>query len=71
VTGIVPAGISTSIGVESTARAAWERGYELAVATDAVTDTVAAAHDVSVGVILLRLGQLDTTAAVIAALPTS
>jgi nicotinamidase-related amidase len=33
ITGIVLAGISTSIGVESTARAANERGYELTIAT--------------------------------------
>jgi nicotinamidase-related amidase len=35
---IVLGGISTSIGVESTARAANERGYELTIVTDAVTD---------------------------------
>jgi nicotinamidase-related amidase len=39
VTGIVLAGISTSIGVESTTRAANERGYELTIVTDAITDT--------------------------------
>ena len=38
ITGIVLAGISTSIGVESTARAANERGFELTIVTDAVTD---------------------------------
>ena len=68
VTGIVLAGISTSIGVESTARAAAERGYEVAVASDAVTDTSALAHQASIEVILPRLGQLDVTAAIIAAL---
>lgn len=68
VTGIVLAGISTSIGVESTARAAAERGYEVAVAVDAVTDTNALAHRVSVEVVLPRLGCLDTADYVIAAL---
>ena len=68
ITGIVLAGISTSIGVESTARAAAERGYEVAVASDAVTDTSALAHRASVEVILPRLGQLDSAAAIIAAL---
>lgn len=64
VTGIVLAGISTSIGVESTARAAAERGY--AVAVDAVTSALA--HRASVEVVLPRLGCLDTADRVIAAL---
>ncbi len=38
VTQIVLAGIATSIGVESTARAAHEHGYHVTLATDAMTD---------------------------------
>jgi len=38
VTGIVIAGISTSIGVEGTARAASILGYNISFATDAMTD---------------------------------
>lgn len=68
ITGIVLAGISTSIGVESAARSAAERGYEVAVASDAVTDTNALAHQSSVEVILPRLGQLDVADRLIAAL---
>ena len=68
VTGIVLAGISTSIGVESTARAAAERGYEVAIASDAVTDTNALAHRSSIEVILPRLGQLDTADRIVAAI---
>ena len=67
ITGIVLGGISTSIGVESTARAAAERGYEVAVAVDAVTDTSALAHQASIEVILPRLGCLDVTDQIIAA----
>ena len=68
VTGIVLAGISTSIGVESTARAAAERGYEVAVASDAVTDTNPLAHRASLEVILPRLGEIDTADRIIAGL---
>ena len=68
ITGIVLAGISTSIGVEATARAASERGYEVAVASDAVTDTNALAHQASTEVILPRLGQLDTADRIVAAI---
>ncbi|XVQ87076.1 isochorismatase family protein [Microbispora siamensis] len=67
ITGIVLAGISTSIGVESTARGARERGYEIAVASDAVTDLVASAHENSLGVILPRIAQIDTTEGILAA----
>ncbi|GAB1640647.1 isochorismatase family protein [Krasilnikovia sp. MM14-A1259] len=68
ITGIVLAGISTSIGVESTARTGRELGYEIAVAGDAVTDLVAAAHDTSLQIILPRLARIDTTAAIVDAL---
>ena len=69
ITTIVLAGISTSIGVESTARQANSHAYQLAIAADAVTDLVRAAHDNSLQTILPRLGQIDTTDAVITALP--
>ena len=45
VTNIVLCGIATSIGVESTARDAWERSYNLTFVRDAMTDRDAAAHD--------------------------
>lgn len=67
-TGIVLAGISTSIGVESTARHGRELGYEIAIASDAVTDTVRLAHENSLQRIFPRLGQVDTSANIIAAL---
>jgi nicotinamidase-related amidase len=70
-TGIVLAGISTSIGVESTARHGRELAYEIAIASDAVTDTVQAAHENSLQRIFPRLGQVDSSANIIAALRTS
>ena len=65
VTNIVLCGISTSIGVEGTARAAFERGFNVSFAEDAMTDMLAAAHENSLRVIFPRLGEVGTTDAVI------
>ncbi|MGH4034966.1 hydrolase [Actinomycetota bacterium Odt1-20B] len=65
VTQVVLAGIATSIGVESTARAAHEHGYHVTVAVDAVTDMNAEAHRNSVERIFPRLGETDTTEAIL------
>jgi nicotinamidase-related amidase len=61
VTNIVLCGISTSIGVESTARDAWERSYNLAFVVDAMTDMNADAHDRALKIIFPRIGELGTT----------
>ena len=68
ITGIVLVGISTSIGVESAARAANERGYELTIVTDAVTDTARGAHLNSLEEIFPRIAELATTDDVLSAL---
>jgi nicotinamidase-related amidase len=68
ITGIVLAGISTSIGVESTARHGRELGYEIAIARDAVTDMSREAHENSLQRIFPRLGQVDTTDAIVRAI---
>ena len=65
VTQIVLAGIATTAGVESTARAAHEHGYHVVLATDAMTDVNAAAHANSVERIFPRLGETATTAEII------
>jgi nicotinamidase-related amidase len=69
VTQVVVTGIATSAGVESTARAAHEHGYNVTVATDAVTDMSQDAHDNSVSLVFPRLGETGTTAEIIALLP--
>lgn len=69
ITQIVLGGISTSIGVEGTARAASERGYNIAFATDAMTDRIAAAHEHSIRHIFPRIGELGTVNDIIAKLP--
>jgi nicotinamidase-related amidase len=62
VTQIVLTGIATSIGVESTARAAHEHGYHVTLATDAMSDRDLEAHRSSVERIFPRLGERGTTA---------
>lgn len=68
VTQIVLAGVSTSIGVESTARFASELGYNLTFALDAMTDLNADAHVNSVTRIFPRLGESGQASEIIAML---
>jgi nicotinamidase-related amidase len=68
VTQVVVTGIATTAGVESTARAAHEHGYNVVIATDAVTDMSGDAHDNSIARIFPRLGETGTTAEIIALL---
>lgn len=68
VTQLVLAGVATSIGVESTARCAYELGFNVTLAIDAMTDMSAEAHDNSVRRIFPRLGETGSTDDVIAQL---
>ncbi len=65
VTQLVLAGIATSAGVESTARAAHEHGYHVVLAVDAMTDRDPDAHENSVSRIFPKLGETATTAEII------
>jgi nicotinamidase-related amidase len=65
---IVLAGIATAIGVESTARVAWELGYDLVFAEDATSGPDAAMHANSFEKVFPRLGRVRKTADVLAAL---
>ncbi|SDT30965.1 isochorismatase family protein [Microlunatus soli] len=65
ITQVVLAGIATSIGVESTARAAHEHGYHVTLATDAMTDMSAESHRHSLERIFPRLGETGSTAEII------
>ena len=71
VTQIVLTGVATSIGVESTARFAYEYGYNIALVTDAMTDMSAEAHENSVERIFPRLGESADTDEVLAILADS
>ena len=68
VTTIVLGGISTNIGVESTARSAYEHGYAQVLVEDAMASQSAEAHAFAVKEIFPRLARVRTTAAVLAAL---
>lgn len=61
VTQIVLIGVATSIGVESTARSAYDLGYNVVLVIDAMTDRDGDAHHHSVEKIFPRLGQTDIT----------
>lgn len=68
ITNVVLCGISTSIGVESTARDAWERSYNLTFAEDAMTDMNADAHARALSIIFPRIGEIGTTDEILAKL---
>jgi nicotinamidase-related amidase len=61
ITQIVIGGISTSIGVEGTARDAFAKGYNIAFAKDAMKDGAPEAEERSLKYIFPRMGEVDTT----------
>jgi nicotinamidase-related amidase len=67
-TTIILTGIATCFGVESTARAAFELGYEQMFVADAMASMNAAQHDHAVTQIFPRMGRVRTTADILAAL---
>lgn len=71
VSQVVVAGIATSAGVESTARQAYELGYNVTLAVDAMTDMNGDAHANSVARIFPRIGETGTTDEIIALLDSS
>jgi len=66
---IVLGGIATSIGVESTARDAFEHNYGLIIVEDAMADMSAEAHAFTVGTIYPRISRVRSTDEVLAAMP--
>ncbi|HEY4145024.1 hydrolase [Pinirhizobacter sp.] len=65
---IILGGISTNIGVESTARSAFEHGYGLVLVEDAMSSHDAAHHHFAVESIFPRIGRVRSTEAVLAML---
>jgi nicotinamidase-related amidase len=65
---IVLAGISTNVGVESTARDAFERGYEQVFVADAMASPSAEAHANTLKFTFPRIGRTRTTQDVLTAL---
>ncbi|MFI1733297.1 isochorismatase family protein [Streptomyces acidicola] len=60
ITTLVFGGIATNLGVESTARAAGDLGYDLVFVEDAMAALTAAEHDASVRLDFPRLGTVVT-----------
>jgi nicotinamidase-related amidase len=65
VTQVVIVGVATGTGVESTARQAYELGYNVTLAVDAMTDRISEAHDYSIKKVFPRLGETGTTAEIL------
>lgn len=65
---IVIGGIATNFGVESTARAAFDRGYALIFVEDAMASFSAEVHDFAVQHIFKRMGRVRTSGEVLEAL---
>jgi nicotinamidase-related amidase len=65
---ILLAGISTNVGVESTARDAYERGYEQVFVEDAMAARGPDEHAHTIRTVFARIGRVRSTAEVLAAL---
>ena len=65
VTQVIITGVATSVGVEATARQAYEAGFSVTLATDAMTDRQAEAHEYSITKVFPRLGETGTTAEIL------
>ena len=61
VTQVFLTGVATSVGVEATARSAYDHGYNVVLVVDAMTDRDAEAHGHSIEKIFPRIGETDTT----------
>ena len=68
---IILAGIATNMGVESTARAAHDQGYELVFAEDAMSSLNAEFHQFSVQNIFPIMGRVRSSAEILEALKGS
>ncbi|MEU6673848.1 isochorismatase family protein [Streptomyces sp. NPDC046925] len=67
---LVLAGIATNMGVESTARTADDRGYELVFAEDAMTALTPEEHQAAITLKLPRFGRVtSSTELTLAAVP--
>jgi nicotinamidase-related amidase len=65
---LVMTGVATNIGVESTARDAFERGYDQIFAEDAMAALTEEGHRYACKTIFPRMGRVRSTAQVLAAL---
>ena len=68
VTQVVVTGVATSAGVEATARQAWEQGFNVTLAIDAMTDIREEAHQYSISNVFPRVGETGSTQEIISLL---
>jgi nicotinamidase-related amidase len=61
VTQVVVCGVATGTGVESTARQAYEQGFNVTLVIDAMTDVRPEAHAYGIANVFPRLGETGTT----------
>jgi nicotinamidase-related amidase len=61
VTQVVLTGVATGTGVEATARQAYEAGFNVTLAVDAMTDVRPEAHEYSLKHVFPRLGETGST----------
>jgi nicotinamidase-related amidase len=61
ITQVVVVGVATGSGVEATARQAYEGGFNVTLAIDAMTDMRPEAHAYSIANVFPRLGETGTT----------
>ncbi len=70
VTQVVILGVATGTGVEATARQAYEQGFNVTLAIDAMSDMRPEAHDYSIKNVFPRLGETGTCQDIIDLLAT-
>jgi nicotinamidase-related amidase len=68
VTQVVLSGVATGSGVEATARQAYDQGYHVVLATDAMTDLDLETHRYAVEKVFPRIGERAATAEILAGL---
>ncbi|HTZ55572.1 MAG TPA: isochorismatase family protein [Candidatus Acidoferrum sp.] len=68
VTQVFLTGIATTMGVEASARAAYDHGYHVVLVEDAMSDMSAENHRHAVTTTFARIGEVTTTAEVLAKL---
>ena len=68
VTQVVVTGVATSAGIEATARQAYEQGFNVTLALDAMTDLRAEAHEYSIRNVFPRVGESGSTQEIVSLL---
>ena len=71
ITQVVVLGVATGTGVEATARQAYEAGFNVTLAVDAMADARAEAHEYSIRAVFPRLGENGTSQEIIDLIATT